>query len=166
MVDSARGGMLFIDEFYALGSSAGAYGIEAIDTLTEQLDLRRDEVICVISGYPAEVERALALNRGLRDRFGYRLFFPDFTNEQLAQIFRDMSRERGFAVDPSCRLDFAFDRLRRAPSFSNARSARRLVDHAVIEASWDHDELVIFEGDLERALIQSPSSPESGRVGF
>lgn len=75
VVDSARGGMLFIDEFYALGSSAGTYGIEAIDTLTEQLDLRRDEVVCVISGYPAEVERALALNRGLRDRFGYRLSF-------------------------------------------------------------------------------------------
>ncbi len=166
VVDSACGGMLLIDEFYALGSSAGTYGVEAIDALTEQLDLRRGEVICVISGYPAEVERTLALNRGLRERFGYRLSFPDYTNEQLAQIFRDMSRGRGFMVDPSCRLDCAFDRLRRAPSFSNARSARRLVDHAVIEASWDHDELVIFEGDLERALVQSLASQGLGRVGF
>lgn len=165
VIDSARGGLLFIDEFYAL-SEVASYGREAIDTLTEQLDRRRDDVVCVVAGYPREVERTLELNPGLRDRFGYRLTFPDYTPDQLAQIFCGMAGERGFTVACLDALPGALELLRRSQDFSNARSVRKLVGHAVIEASWAHDEAVITEKDLLVALPQCVSSSTRRPAGF
>ena len=87
IVDSAVGGMLFIDEFYGLSvKDAGGYGHEAIDALTERLDTLQDKLVCVVAGYPKEVDQTLDLNPGLRDRFGYRVEFPDYTPEELAEI--------------------------------------------------------------------------------
>lgn len=164
-IDSARGGLLFIDEFYALAEVAN-YGREAIDTLTDQLDRCRDDLVCVVAGYPREVERTLELNPGLRDRFGYRTAFPDYTSDQLVQIFCGMAGERGFTVACLDALPGALERLRRSQDFSNARTVRKLVDHAVIEASWTHDEAVITEGDLALALPQCVSSSARRPAGF
>lgn len=166
IVDSARGGLLFIDEFYALSQSGGEYGQEAIDTLTERLDLCRHDLVCVISGYPKQVQRTLELNPGLSDRFGYRLSFPDYTVSQLVSIFLGMAVDRGFGVTCIDELGPAMARLRSSKGFSNARSVRKLVDHAVVEASWDHDEPVINAADLKSALASCLSTPAQSRVGF
>ncbi len=165
-VESSRGGMLFIDEFYSLSAAANNYGREAIDTLTEQLDRCRNDLVCVIAGYPAEVKDTLELNPGLRERFGYRVEFPDYTSDQLVQIFCRMAGDRGFAVACVDVLPAAVDALRRSEGFSNARTMRKLVDHAVVEASWVRDEAVIEEADLERALPQCLSTPTRRRAGF
>lgn len=165
-VASATGGMLFIDEFYALSRAAGGFSREAIDALTEQLDAHRSDVVCVIAGYPREMDETLGLNPGLRDRFGYRIEFPDFTDDELAQIFSTMARARGFGVGCEDALGEAVRGLRRSEDFSNARSVRRLVDHSVVEASWDHDEPVILERDLRSALDQCVSRPVRRRAGF
>ena len=166
IVDSARGGLLFIDEFYALSQSGGEYGQEAIDTLTERLDLCRRDLVCVIAGYPKQVARTLELNPGLRDRFGYRLEFPDYTDPQLSEIFLGMAGARGFEVACADELPAAMGRLRASEDFSNARSVRRLVDHAVVEASWDHDEAVIASADLGRALSDCLQEAPRRRAGF
>lgn len=166
VVESAAGGMLFIDEFYALSRDAGGFSREALDTLTEQLDAVRGEVVCVIAGYPEEIAETLSLNPGLRDRFGYRIEFPDYTDEELEQIFVSMARKRGFSVACREELGEAVGRLRRSTSFSNARSVRRLVDHAVVEASWDHDDPVIEEKDLSLALDQCLREPVRRLAGF
>ena len=166
IVDSAVGGMLFIDEFYSLSAAANNYGREAIDTLTEQLDRCRDDLVCVIAGYPAEVTDTLELNPGLRERFGYQVEFPDYTSSQLVQIFCRMAGDRGFTVACVDALSAAVDALRRSEGFSNARTMRKLVDHAVVEASWVRDEAVIEEADLERALPQCLSAPVRRRAGF
>lgn len=165
-VESARGGMLFIDEFYSLSAAANNYGREAIDTLTEQLDRCRDDLVCVIAGYPAEVTDTLELNPGLRERFGYQVEFPDYTSSQLVQIFCRMAGDRGFTVACVDALPAAVDALHRSEGFSNARTMRKLVDHAVVEASWVRDEAVIEEADLERALPQCLSAPVRRRAGF
>lgn len=166
IVSSARGGMLFIDEFYALSQNEGGYANEAVDTLTEQLDRLRDEVICVVAGYRREMERTLDLNPGLRDRFGYWVEFPDYTVDQLVQIFCHMAAERGFTTACVDALPGAMRRLQGSAGFSNARSVRRLVDHAVVEASWVRDEAVLREEDLERALPQCITAPARPRAGF
>lgn len=168
IVDSAVGGMLFIDEFYGLSvKDAGGYGHEAIDALTERLDTLQDKLVCVVAGYPKEVDQTLDLNPGLRDRFGYRVEFPDYTPEELAEILVSIAGRRGFTV--ACNdeaLADVLERLRTSKDFSNARSVRRLVDHAVVEASWDHDEAVITEKDLLAALPQCLTKSKVRRAGF
>ena len=168
IVDSAVGGMLFIDEFYGLSvKDAGGYGHEAIDALTERLDTLQDKLVCVVAGYPREVDQTLDLNPGLRDRFGYRVEFPDYTPEELAEILLSIAGRRGFTV--ACNdeaLADVLERLRTSKDFSNARSVRRLVDHAVVEASCDHDETVITEKDLLAALPQCLTKSKVRRAGF
>lgn len=168
IVDSAVGGMLFIDEFYGLSvKDAGGYGHEAIDALTERLDTLQDKLVCVVAGYPKEVDQTLDLNPGLRDRFGYRVEFPDYTPEELAEILVSIAGRRGFTV--ACNdeaLADVLERLRTSKDFSNARSVRRLVDHAVVEASCDHDEAVITEKDLLAALPQCLTKSKVRRAGF
>ena len=168
IVDSAVGGMLFIDEFYGLSvKDAGGYGHEAIDALTERLDTLQDKLVCVVAGYPREVDQTLDLNPGLRDRFGYRVEFPDYTPEELAEILVSIAGRRGFTV--ACNdeaLADVLERLRTSKDFSNARSVRRLVDHAVVEASCDHDETVITEKDLLAALPQCLTKSKVRRAGF
>ena len=165
-VESARGGMLFIDEFYSLSASANNYGREVVDTLTEQLDRYRDDLVCVIAGYPTEVAGTLELNPGLRERFGYRVEFPDYSIDQLAQIFCGMAGARGCDVACAEALPGVLETLSSSAGFSNARSVRRLVDHAVVEASWVRDEAVIEEADLECALPQCLDAPARRRAGF
>lgn len=168
IVDSAVGGMLFIDEFYGLSvKDAGGYGHEAIDALTERLDTLQDKLVCMVAGYPKEVDQTLDLNPGLRDRFGYRVEFPDYTPEELAEILVSIAGRRGFTV--ACNdeaLADVLERLRTSKDFSNARSVRRLVDHAVVEASCDHDEAVITEKDLLAALPQCLTKSKVRRAGF
>lgn len=168
IVDSAVGGMLFIDEFYGLSvKDAGGYGHEAIDALTERLDTLQDKLVCVVAGYPKEVDQTLDLNPGLRDRFGYRVEFPDYTPEELAEILVSIAGRRGFTV--ACNdeaLADVLERLRTSKDFSNARSVRRLVDHAVVEASCDHDEAVITEKDFLAALPQCLTKSKVRRAGF
>lgn len=168
IVDSAVGGMLFIDEFYGLSvKDAGGYGHEAIDALTERLDTLQDKLVCVVAGYPREVDQTLDLNPGLRDRFGYRVEFLDYTPEELAEILVSIAGRRGFTV--ACNdeaLADVLERLRTSKDFSNARSVRRLVDHAVVEASCDHDEAVITEKDLLAALPQCLTKSKVRRAGF
>ena len=168
IVDSAVGGMLFIDEFYGLSvKDAGGYGHEAIDALTERLDTLQDKLVCVVAGYPKEVDQTLDLNPGLRDRFGYRVEFPDYTPDELAEILESIACRRGFTV--ACNdeaLAGVLERLRTSKDFSNARSVRKLVDHAVVEASVDHDEAVITEKDLLAALPQCLTASKVRRAGF
>lgn len=168
IVDSAVGGMLFIDEFYGLSvKDAGGYGHEAIDALTERLDTLQDKLVCVVAGYPKEVDQTLDLNPGLRDRFGYRVEFPDYTPEELAEILVSIAGRRGFTVACNDKaLADVLERLRTSKDFSNARSVRRLVDHAVVEASCDHDEAVITEKDLLAALPQCLTKSKVRRAGF
>lgn len=168
IVNSATGGLLFIDEFYGLSvKEAGGYGHEAIDALTERLDSLQDKLVCVVAGYPKEVDQTLDLNPGLRDRFGYRVEFPDYSSDELAEILRSIASRRGFTI--ACNDDAltkALEGLRASKDFSNARSVRRLVDHAVVEASCDHDEPVITEKDLLAALPQCFTKGKVRRAGF
>ncbi len=153
VVESALGGLLLIDEFYAI-ANAPHFGREAIDCLVDQLDAHRHDFVCVVAGYPVEVDATLDLNPGLRDRFGYRIDFPDYTVDELAEIFCRMAADRGFAVACRDELAPALERLRGSRGFSNARSVRRLVDHAICEACWEHGDQVLRAEDLSMALGQ------------
>lgn len=162
-VEKALGGVLFIDEFYAI-ANAPHYGREAIDTLVDQVETHRGDFVCIVAGYAREVDEVLDLNPGLRSRFGFRVEFPSYSDEELASIFMSMANKRGFAVADTDTLTTCTRKLRTTRAFANARTMRNLVDKAVIEASWTHDEPTIYSGDLVAATDELF---ERGRaVGF
>lgn len=168
-LERARGGLLFIDEAYALMDSS-SYGQEAIDALVEGLEDRRDELVCVIAGYPDETERLFERNPGLRDRFAFRVTFDDYTACELARIFCLLAEARGFAVDEGAveAAERCLGRLRGTRGFANARTARRLMERCLLEAAQARDEAVICAPDVEAAYAEPDlgGNARDTRVGF
>ena len=164
VVESALGGVLFIDEFYAI-ANADPFGQEVVDALVDLLDVRRNDLVCVVAGYRDEMNEMLHRNSGLSDRFGYRIDFPDYDDRDLAKIFVSMANRRGFSVEDMDTVEKCAGRLRSSRGFSNARTMRKLVDHAVVEASCARDEAKIYACDVKAATKEICDT--SGRsVGF
>lgn len=139
--EEAKDGILFIDEAYSLTEGEGnEFGQEAVNQLVECLDRCRRDVMVVAAGYPDEMDRFLSANPGLRDRFGFRVEFPDYTDEQLSDIFYALAEAKQFSLANDLRDDLAecVSELRRRKGFSNARSVRNLLDKAIIEAAQNH----------------------------
>ena len=133
-VEEALGGVLFIDEAYALTQDGDAYGQEAVNTLVKCLEDFRSQLAIVLSGYPQQMERFLDANPGLRSRIARTLLFPDYGDEELVAIGHDMAQENGYRLDEDAaarlRLLIAGERLRSLESFGNARTLRRLLEQA------------------------------------
>jgi AAA+ superfamily predicted ATPase len=162
-VEQALGGVLFIDEFYAI-ANAPRFGREAIDTLVDQIETHRNDFVCIIAGYTNKVDKALDLNPGLRGRFGFRIEFPDYTDEELGDIFVNMADKRGFEVEDRNILARCTAKLRSTRTFANARTMRNLVDKAIIEASNSHEGSQICGDDLLAATNELYE--RRGAVGF
>merc|ERR1719453_836681 len=92
VVEQAMGGVLFIDEAYALVSEDGkdSFGKEALDTLIKMIEDRRQDLVVILAGYPDEMERLVSTNPGVRSRFPTSIGFEDYTEEELMQIAEQM----------------------------------------------------------------------------
>ena len=105
LVDSALGGVLFIDEAYSLynpGYSGGdAYGAEAVATLLKRAEDDRDRLVIVLAGYTADMDRFLRSNPGLSSRFSVRIAFPSYTPDELASIAEVIAEQAGDSFDPT-----------------------------------------------------------------
>src|SRR5437763_5092094 len=104
LVDSALGGVLFIDEAYALyhtGYSGGdAFGAEAVSTLLKRAEDDRDRLVIVLAGYTADMDRFLRSNPGLASRFGVRISFPSYSPPELTRIAAVIAEQAGDSFDP------------------------------------------------------------------
>ncbi|MGW7447210.1 right-handed parallel beta-helix repeat-containing protein [Kitasatospora sp. NPDC054795] len=133
--DRARGGVLFIDEAYALAPEDGArdFGREAIDTLVKLMEDHRDEVVVIVAGYTAEMERFLSANPGVSSRFSRTIGFPDYTADELLEIARAQCAEHEYALseDTEKSLLEHFGGLERGPTFGNGRTARQVFETMV-----------------------------------
>ncbi|MEV8096582.1 right-handed parallel beta-helix repeat-containing protein [Kitasatospora sp. NPDC085879] len=133
--DRARGGVLFIDEAYALAPEDGGrdFGREAIDTLVKLMEDHRDEVVVIVAGYTAEMERFLAANPGISSRFSRTVTFPDYDAEELLQIARAQCAEHEYALAEATEkaLREHFAGLERGPAFGNGRAARQVFETMV-----------------------------------
>jgi SpoVK/Ycf46/Vps4 family AAA+-type ATPase len=135
VVDTAVGGVLFIDEAYALTQSGHSedFGNEAVATLLTLMEDHRNEMAVVVAGYPDAMEEFLSSNPGLRSRFPRTITFPDYSDEELVQILEDDARDRGFALATGLTELVAaiFARAPRGPGFGNARLARDLLESMI-----------------------------------
>jgi hypothetical protein len=135
--DRARGGVLFIDEAYALAPDhAGAdFGREAIDTLVKLMEDHRDEVVVIVAGYTGEMARFVAANPGLESRFSRTIEFPDYSSEELVRITEARAAAHDYRLAEPTRAELLayYETLERGRSFGNGRAARRTFETMVSE---------------------------------
>lgn len=159
----AHGGVLFIDEAYALSpEDAGRdFGKEAIDTLVKLMEDHRDAVVVIVAGYTAEMERFLSVNPGVASRFSRTITFGDYGPEELLRIVEQQAEEHEYRLGPGAAqalLEY-FTELPKGPAFGNGRTARQTFEamverHAsrvaqVAEPSKD-DLTLLYAQDLPR----------------
>ena len=100
VIDSALDGVLFIDEAYTLSrNSEGDYGQEAIDTLLKRMEDDRDRLVVIIAGYTNEIRNFVNSNPGLSSRFNRYIDFPDYTEEELAEIFKSLLSKYDYVMN-------------------------------------------------------------------
>ncbi|MHC5259399.1 right-handed parallel beta-helix repeat-containing protein [Streptomyces sp. UC4497] len=131
----AHGGVLFIDEAYALSpeDSGRDFGREAIDTLVKLMEDHRDEVVVIVAGYTAEMERFLSTNPGVASRFSRTITFSDYVPEELLRIVEQQSEEHEYRLadgTPEALLKY-FTALPKGPAFGNGRTARQTFESMV-----------------------------------
>ena len=103
VIRSAIGGVLFIDEAYALYRGADdSFGLEAIDTIVKGMEDNRQNLIVILAGYSREMEEFLTANSGLKSRFPNIIEFPDYTAEELLRITRITVENKGYVLDAAC----------------------------------------------------------------
>ncbi len=132
--DTASGGVLLIDEAYALNQGTeDSFGREAVDTLVKLIEDRRDEVVVVVAGYPEEMDRFIDANPGLRSRFPRTIHFPDYSTDELTAIFESLCQESTYVLTPEARAQVreVFEQEPRTKGFGNGRLARNLFEAAL-----------------------------------
>jgi hypothetical protein len=132
--DRADEGVLLIDEAYTLARGGERdFGQEAIDTLVKLIEDRRDRVVVITAGYPEEMEAFISANPGLRSRFPKTIHFPDYTDDELVEIFVKLGEKSRYSADPEAlaRVRAWFEAAPRDKGFGNGRTARNLFEAAV-----------------------------------
>lgn len=140
VIESALGGVLFIDEAYSLyRGKDDSFGLEAIDTLVKAMEDYRDDLIVILAGYSKEMEEFLTSNSGLKSRFPNHIEFPDYTAEELNQITLSIAKSSEYRIDPSCMeaLYAYYEKIQNDDSKTsgNGRLARNTVEKAILNQS-------------------------------
>ncbi|MBE5944727.1 MAG: AAA family ATPase [Lachnospiraceae bacterium] len=137
VVEKAKGGVLFIDEAYALSSNKqeGDFGQEAVDILNKAMEDYRDDLIVIAAGYHDEMQDFLDANPGLRSRFNRTIEFPNYTADELVIILKNRAAklDYSFTEEALAHMQQLFTRTLLNPpkNFGNARSARNYLERAI-----------------------------------
>lgn len=132
--EKARGKLLFIDEAYSLVSdSPRDFGYEAVNTIVQEMENSRDDTVVVFAGYPDKMESFFSMNPGLRSRVPFRISFPDYSADEMAQIVTLEAENRGFSVCPQAleKVVFLCKEAKRHSETGNGRFCRNLVENAI-----------------------------------
>ncbi|MEV3928933.1 right-handed parallel beta-helix repeat-containing protein [Streptomyces sp. NPDC049944] len=133
--DRARGGVLFVDEAYALSpeDSGRDFGREAIDTLVKLMEDHRDAVVVIVAGYTHEMERFLTVNPGVASRFSRTITFSDYEPDELLRIVEQQTEEHEYSLAEGAAeaLVNYFTVLPKGPAFGNGRTARQTFESMV-----------------------------------
>ena len=173
----ATGGVLFIDEAYSLVDDRdGSYGDEAINTIVQEMENHRADVVVIFAGYPDKMEGFLQKNPGLRSRIAFHVPFADYNSGELCQIADMISRKNGMKIDKDAydKLTKAFDIAKANEDFGNGRYVRNVFEQAkmnqasrLLEKDFEAittDEITTITAD--DIVIPEVSKPQKRRIGF
>ena len=140
VIESALGGVLFIDEAYSLyRGEQDSFGLEAIDTLVKGMEDHRDELVVILAGYTKEMETFLTANSGLASRFPNKIELPDYTAEELLQITHVQAKNKGYRLAEACTEPllgyYARWQESDARTAGNGRLARNTLEKAIFHQS-------------------------------
>lgn len=165
VVDSALGGILFIDEAYTLtvGKGQGDFGQEAVDTLLKAMEDHRDDLIVIVAGYPDLMDEFLNSNPGLKSRFNKFIQFEDYSPEEQLKILEGMCKKQQYYLSDEAKeytLNFFTERMKEPElNFANARDVRNYLEKAIsnhacrvvnIENATKEDLQTIMKEDVEK----------------
>lgn len=158
VIASAIGGVLFIDEAYALAppNSGNDFGQEAIDTLLKEMEDNRNDLVIIVAGYPDLMVRFIESNPGLKSRFNKYIPFPDYTANEMEQIFLSMCQKYDYIVSPQLKSVLLpyFEKIvqDKSDNFANAREVRNIFERTTQRQAsrlygkvYTKNELRIFE---------------------
>ena len=174
----AKGGVLFIDEAYSLVDDRdGSFGDEAINTIVQEMENHREDVVVIFAGYPDKMEKFLNKNPGMRSRIAFHVNFDDYNTKDLCDIASLIAEQKGMklADETKERLVEIFDEARKQGDFGNGRFARNIIEKARMSQanrlmSMDIDKLskedvvTICADDLEMPQINKHNNRRT--IGF
>ena len=162
----AKGGILFIDEAYSLVDDRnGSFGDEAINTVVQEMENHREDVIVIFAGYPDKMEEFLNKNPGLRSRIAHHIHFEDYSLEELSEIARHIAKEKELVID-----DDAMNKVRdiiennmSQKDFGNGRFVRNLIERAKVAHNsrlvhLDYDDVTV--DDVKTIRAEDIETPE------
>lgn len=173
VIKSAIGGVLFIDEAYALyRGKDDSFGLEAIDTLVKAMEDNREDLIVILAGYKKEMAGFLESNSGLKSRFPNLINFDDYTGLELRRIAEIQAKSKGYVIDEGALEDLEkyFDEVQSINSAEagNGRLARNVVEDAILRQSErlvkdpEADMTILFKEDFDFTVkIKAPEKKEA-----
>ncbi len=173
-INQALGGVLFIDEAYALSQENDAFGQEAIDTILKAMEDHRDDLVVIVAGYTDPMEKFINSNPGLKSRFNKYIEFPDYSVDELEEIFNMNLKKYEYELDEDAKKHvrelISQRKLARLENFANAREVRNLFEEIVtnqarriakIENPTPEDIRLITSEDLIDKTLNSESEDSS-----
>ncbi len=141
VINSALGGVLFIDEAYSLANTFDEkkqdFGPECISTLIKEMEDNRGNLCVIFAGYKKEMQNLINMNSGFKDRIQFYIDFPDYTETELYKIFEQMVRDEKFILDKGCKkviVDYFKNEIQnKTETFSNGRLARNFFEKIKFE---------------------------------
>ena len=154
VIESALGGVLFIDEAYSLyRGEQDSFGLEAIDTLVKGMEDHRDELVVILAGYTKEMETFLTANSGLASRFPNKIEFPDYTADELLDITTVLAKGKGYRLAESCTFPLLGYYKRRQALDSRTAGNGRLARNTLEKAIFNQSRRLVVEPAAELDLI-------------
>ena len=154
VIESALGGVLFIDEAYSLyRGEQDSFGLEAIDTLVKGMEDHRDELVVILAGYTKEMETFLTANSGLASRFPNKIEFPDYTADELLDITTVLAKGKGYRLAESCTFPLLGYYKRRQALDSRTAGNGRLARNTLEKAIFNQSRRLVAESAAELDLI-------------
>ncbi len=174
---AAKGSVLFIDEAYSLVDDSNSFGDEAINTIVQEMENNRQDMIVIFAGYPKEMEKFLSKNPGLRSRIAYHINFDDYNEQELYGITELITKNANMKLSKGVKekLIPVFENALQSNDFGNGRFARNLFEKAKmkqanrlmemdIESITDEDIATLLAEDFEIPIIKNQNKPR--RIGF
>lgn len=174
---AAIGGVLFIDEAYSLvDEHSGSFGDEAINTIVQEMENHREDVVVIFAGYPDKMEYFIQKNPGLRSRIAFHVPFADYSAEELCEIAALIGKGKGVSFDNEAmeKLKNIFESASKESDFGNGRYVRNILEQAKMNQAsrlleLDFEKITSDEISTIKAVdivISESETPQKQKIGF